>query len=90
MEAVAFMVQSDDPLAALDDLGAPEGSVSALARVLVTEDLLGTGRASSIESFSLGPSRRGERQLELTWREPQRYTSVEPHLRTVKGMPRKC
>jgi hypothetical protein len=85
LQSMAFMVEPDDPLAPLEDLGIPEGSVQALARLLVTEHLLASGRASSIQSFALGPDVRGSRQLELSWREPQRYVNQTPQVRSISG-----
>ena len=86
---MSFLVKAEDPLAELDGLPVPEGNVQPLVRLLITEWLVGQGRASTITGFSLGPPHGGERHLELTWREPRRYTNVEPGLRTVTGTRRK-
>ncbi len=85
LESMAFMVPAEDPLAPLDTLSVPEGTVQALARLLVTEHLMGTSRASSIESFSLGPNVRGSRQLELSWRAPERFSNRQPKTRAISG-----
>lgn len=54
----------------------------------MTEWLVGEGRASTITSFALRAPHRGERHLELTGREPRRYSNVEPELPTVSGIRR--
>jgi hypothetical protein len=82
---MSFLVKADDPLAELQTLQVQEGAVQPLARLLVTEQLVGGRRASAIERFSLGPAHRGERGVELSWWEPRRYTNVEPQLRSVMG-----
>ena len=82
---MSFLVKAEDPLADLQGLPVQEGAVQPLARLLITEHLVGGRRASAIERFSLGPVHRGERQLELTWWEPRRYSNVEPKLRAVEG-----
>lgn len=82
---MAFLVRAEDPLAELQTLPVQEGAVQPLARLLITEQLVGGRRAGGVERFSLGPARRGERQLELSWWEPRRYSNVEPKLRSVAG-----
>lgn len=59
-----------DPLAEPQALALPEGTVAALARLKLVESLVGSLRASSKETFMLGPSHRGERQLHVKLREP--------------------
>jgi len=83
--AMGFMVDTSDPLAELQQMQVPEGSVQPIARLLVAEALIGSRRAASIESFSLGPNVQDMRRLALGWREPRRYTNVEPGSRFVEG-----
>lgn len=85
LDRMSFLVNADDPLAELQTLPVQEGAVQPLAQLLITEQLIGGGRGGAIERFSLGPAHRGERQLELSWWEPRRYTNVEPKLRSVAG-----
>jgi hypothetical protein len=82
---MGFLVAAIDPLAELQTMQVPEGAVQPLARLLVVEQLVGGRRASAIEGFALGPARGGERQVEISWWEPRRYTNVEPNLRSVNG-----
>jgi hypothetical protein len=88
LDGMSFLVQPEDPLAELQTLSLPEGAVPALARLLVVEYLVGSRRASAVEGFALGPSHRGERHLQLTWREPERYSNVAPGVRSVAGVRR--
>jgi hypothetical protein len=62
-----------DPLAPLSGMPLSHGATEAIARILVVEDLLGTNAASHVTHFALGPTYQGRRQLELTYRDPERY-----------------
>lgn len=81
-----FLLKARDPLADLQTLPVPEGAVQPLSRLLIVEQLVGDRRASAIDRFFIGPARRGQRHLELAWREPRRYTSVEPGRRAIDGV----
>jgi hypothetical protein len=82
---MSFLVGASDALAELQIMQVPEGAVQPLARLLVVEQLVGGRRASAIERFAIGPARRGERQIELSWWEPRGNTNVEPSIRSVNG-----
>lgn len=83
--AMQFLVDTTDPLAPLTGLAVPEGSVQSIARLLVTEHLVGACKAAAIEDFTLGPLNAGQRSLRVGWREPRRYTNVEPGERLIEG-----
>lgn len=89
LQGMSFLVPVEDPLAPIDERGVPEDSMQALGRVLITEHLVGAGRASSVESFSLGPDVRGNRRVELSWRDPDRYVNETPMVRSVSGTRRR-
>jgi hypothetical protein len=82
---MTFLVDDSDPLAELQTMAIPEGAAQPLARLLLVERLVGGRRASAVDRFSLGPAHGGERQLELSWWEPRRYSNVEPSLRSISG-----
>lgn len=82
---MSFLVDDSDPLAELQTMAVPEGALQALARLVLVERLVGGRRASAVERFSLGPAHGGERQLELSWWEPRRYSNVEPGVRSISG-----
>ena len=75
----------DDPWATLAGLRLSEDSVKALARVLLVERLVGSGDASAVESFELGPLRAGKRSVELSYWEPKVYANRDVELRTLAG-----
>jgi hypothetical protein len=80
-----FMIETSDPLAELDGLMLPPAAEEAVAGLLVTERLLGSGRASRIDHFALGPSHLGVRRVELEYVEPRRYANSEPGIRRIEG-----
>lgn len=80
-----FMVNTSDPLAELRPVPLPESSAQPVARLLLTEQLIGGGRIARIEQFALGPEIQGERQLSLSYLERRRYSNVEPARRTIEG-----
>jgi hypothetical protein len=81
----AFMVDTSDPLAELDGLMLPPAAEEGIGRLLVTERLLGGGRASRIDRFSLGPASLGGRRVELEYVEPRRYTNRDASVRRIEG-----
>ncbi|HET9676666.1 MAG TPA: DUF4062 domain-containing protein [Solirubrobacterales bacterium] len=82
---MASLVNQTDPLEGLLHQTLPEDSFEAVARLLIAEQLIGSGRASYIESFQIGPRHQGRRPLKLVYRDPQRYSNQEPAIRTIEG-----
>lgn len=78
-------IDTRDPLEPLASLGLPTAAEEAIAALLISEYLLGTGRASAIEDFALGPRTVNGQRLTLTYAEPQRYANQPPGTRTVDG-----
>lgn len=74
-----------DPLGPLSGVRVPEGSLQAVARLLVVERLVGQRKAAAVERFTLGPLRSGRRHVELAWREPRIYSNAEPERREITG-----
>ena len=85
LQQMSFLVKAEDPLAALQAMNVPEGTVQGLCRLLVVESLVGSRRASAVEQFVIGPPRNHERHIEIAWWEPRRYSNVEPQLRRLSG-----
>jgi hypothetical protein len=79
------LVNSDDPLAGMSPLRLPEGSIEPVARLLIVDHLLGSGRASAIDQFAIGPANRGRRRILLRYTEPRRYANIEPGHRGIEG-----
>jgi hypothetical protein len=63
----------------------PNEVAEAITRLVVTEGLVGSGRAARISSFWLGPRIGGVRRLEIEWVDPRVYTNVEPARRRLEG-----
>jgi len=82
---MAFLVDATDPLAELEGARIPEGSLEAIARLLVVEQLVGGRKAGAITGLTLGPNVGGRRRVALSWRDAQRYTNVTPANRSVEG-----
>lgn len=63
----------------------PNEFAEAVARLVVTQGLVGRGNAQRVASFRLGPRDGAVRHLELDWVEPKVYTDVEPQRRHLEG-----
>lgn len=85
LDLMSFMVDGTNPLQALATVSLPEDSVEPLARLLVTEFLVGERGADHITSFQLGPQRAGRRRLRLAWEPRRRYTNETPVERSIDG-----
>jgi hypothetical protein len=80
-----FVRESEDPIGKLVGHTLPEGTYQAIARLLVTEYLVGGQRASAVDQFFLGPPNGGQRQLEVTYTETRQAANFTPGRRTVRG-----
>lgn len=81
----AHMARVPNPLQPLGELGLSEEVVRPIAHLLLTEALVGAGKASRITRLRLGPAVAGRRRLELAWQAPHRYQNVEPETRQIRG-----
>jgi hypothetical protein len=63
----------------------PNEVAEAITRLVVTEGLVGSGRAARIGSFTLGPRVGHARRVEIEWVDPRAYTNVEPARRRLAG-----
>jgi hypothetical protein len=82
------MIDTTDPLAALEGLPLSAAAEEAIGRLLLAERLLAPGKASYIDRFALGPPHLGGRRLELIYVEPRRYANHEPGIRRIEGVRR--
>jgi len=57
----------------------------AIARLVVTEGLVGGGRAERLTRFELGPRAVDTRRVLVEWRPPQAQTNVESPVRNLEG-----
>jgi hypothetical protein len=80
-----FATEIDDPLRPLRESAVSEEIIRPLSELLLTDILVGTGRARSICTFKLGVAIRGQRRLTLAWETPSRFSSEPATLRTISG-----
>lgn len=82
---MAFIAEMPDPLQPLRDASVPDEIVRPLAELMVTDELIGSGRAARVTKFQLGAAVNGARRLELTWEPPRLYSNETPEPRTLVG-----
>lgn len=80
-----FFAEIEDPLQPLRDAKVSDEIVRPLAELLITDSLVGSGRASRVTEFNLGASVRGVRRLSLSWEAPRRYTNERSATKTISG-----
>lgn len=85
LDQMAFMAEMPNPFHALNAIGLGEDAVHAVAEVLLTEELVGSGRAQRVTALRVGPKRRGTRRVMLEWLPRQRYSNVLPDVRSAEG-----
>jgi hypothetical protein len=82
---MGFATEINDPLAPLRENPVSEEIIRPLSELLLTDLLVGTGRARSIRSFRLGVAIRGRRSLTLAWETPTRYSNEPVTVRSIRG-----
>jgi hypothetical protein len=82
---MGFTMEINDPLAPLRENLVSEEIIRPLSELLVTDLLVGTGRARRIVAFRLGVSIRGRRRLTLSWEPASRYSNEPVTVRSIKG-----
>jgi hypothetical protein len=82
---MGFMAAMEDPLAVVDSLGLPEDAVEPVTHLLLTEQLIGSGRAERLTALHVGPKHLGSRRVSLSWLPRRRYTNVAPQERQIEG-----
>lgn len=79
-------IKPEDPLSSLRGRRLDDAVVRPVSRLLLTEHLLRSENASTINEFALGPSHQGNRRLRLTWTPPAQYTNFpDPEPLTIDG-----
>jgi len=82
---MGFAAEISDPLRPLRESPVSEEIIRPLSELLVTDLLVGTGRAKSIREFRLGVPIRGRRSLTLAWETPNRYANEATTTRSIQG-----
>jgi hypothetical protein len=84
--SMAFMARLDNPFDVISGHRLPADVVEPVTGLLLTEALVGSGRADRITHLSVGPQHRGGRRVVLDWVPRRRYTNVIPERRRVEGV----
>jgi Domain of unknown function (DUF4062) len=82
---MGFATEIDDPLRPLRESPVSEEIIRPLSELLLTDLLVGTGRARSIRAFRLGVAIRGRRRLTLAWETPSRFSNESVTVRSISG-----
>ncbi|MGC2744290.1 MAG: DUF4062 domain-containing protein [Candidatus Angelobacter sp.] len=67
-----FFTEMPDPFKPLREHPVSEEALRPIAELLLTNELVGSGRATRISSFKLGVAIRGRRKCEIEWQSPHR------------------
>jgi len=84
-QPMGFATEIDDPLRPLRESPVSEEIIRPLSELLLTDLLVGTGRARSIRTFRLGVAIRGRRSLTFAWETPSRFSNEPVTLRSISG-----
>lgn len=82
---MSFVARIGDPFEALEGTRLPADAVEPVARLLLTESLLGSGRAERITHLDVGPAHLGRRRIALGWEPRRRYANTIPVPRRIEG-----
>jgi len=82
---MGFATEIDDPLRPLRQSPVSEEIIRPLSELLLTDLLVGSGRARSIRTFRLGVAIRGRRSLALAWEPLSRFSNESVTVRSISG-----
>jgi hypothetical protein len=85
LREMSFLARIDNPFEEMDGLRLPADAVEPVAGLLLTESLVGSGRAERITHLDVGPAHLGRRQIALGWVPRRRYSNVTPEPRHIEG-----
>lgn len=77
--------QIANPLASLTGLSLPEDAYGQIARLVLTEELVGGVHAGRLLGVRVSPPRGGSRKLTLDWLPPREFSNVDPQPRSTTG-----
>jgi hypothetical protein len=80
------MAEVENPFAQIRGMPLSEEVMRPVAHLLLTEALVGSGRASRITRFRLGSPVRGRRAIELEWEDRRRYSNEDPERGRIEGV----
>lgn len=82
---MGFMVRMANPFDVIEPMSLPEDAIEPIAHLLLTEELVGSGRADRITALQIGPRHRGTRPIALAWMPVKRFSNVTPTERCIFG-----
>jgi hypothetical protein len=86
LDTLSFMtdtgIEISDLAQAFDQ---PNEFIESVSRLVITEGLVGSGAASRVSAFSVGPRVGDSRTISIEWIPYRRYTNVDPGRRHVEG-----
>jgi hypothetical protein len=82
---MGFATEMNDPLKPMRESPVSEEIIRPLSELLLTDLLVGTGRARSIRTFRLGVAIRKRRNLTLAWETPSRFSNEPVTIRSISG-----
>jgi hypothetical protein len=86
LDALGFMTETGiEPAALAECFDLPNEVAPAITRLVVSDGLVGSGRASRIASLSLGPAAAGERTIQIEWVDPRLNANAGPERRSLQG-----
>jgi hypothetical protein len=83
---MGFVTEMADPLQPLRERPVSEEILRPIAELLLTDALVGSGRAARIVAFKLGIAVRGRRKCILEWQTPRRFSNDRETTKTIEGV----
>lgn len=80
-----FFSDMTDPFSALRTQPVSEEILRPIAELLLTDELVGEGRAERMTAFRLGVPVRGTRRCEIEWQPKKRFANEQDERRSVDG-----
>lgn len=82
---MGFLTEMPDPFRPLRSHPVSEEILRPIAELLLTEALVGSGRAARIVRFQLGVSVQGRRKRVLEWQTPRRFSNDRETSKAIEG-----
>jgi hypothetical protein len=80
-----FVTEMPDPFEPLRGAHVADEILRPIARLMLTEALVGGGGVARITNFRLGSAIVGKRRIDLGWETPKRYSNERSEMRRIDG-----
>ncbi len=84
-QQMGFFAEISDPFKPLREHPVSEEALRPISELLLTDELVGSGRAARISSFKLGVPVRGRRRCEIKWQSPRRFSNDRDTTKMIEG-----